>query len=71
MNTKVKDFYEDGEAYEELLDVAEENAVSYWQSNLVARLRKSWENYGVHAFLSSHDNNQLRSLAGVDADLDD
>lgn len=63
MATKISDFYEDGEEFDAVLGEAIELASSNWEVEFVAGIKKSWENYGVHAFLSSFQDQNLRRIA--------
>lgn len=71
MATKISDFYEDGEAFDEVLGEASSIASSNWETEFVAGIKKSWENYGVHAYLTSFQNNNLRRIAQCDEGDDD
>lgn len=63
MATKISDFYEDGEEFDAVLGEAIELASSNWEVEFVAKVEASWDNYGVHAYLTNFQNDNLRRIA--------
>jgi len=68
---KIEDLYPDGEEFEAILLDAEENSWSNFHQEFTAKIRRSWDNYGLRAFLSDFQNRTLREIAGADAGIDD
>lgn len=63
MATKISDLYDSGEEFEAVLDEAHELASSNWEVEFVAKVSKSWEEYGVHAYFSPFQDANLRRIA--------
>ena len=64
---KVKDHYADGE-FEELLEEAESNAESGWDTEFTEDMRERFDEYGEDMFLSDAQREQLERIANGNED---
>lgn len=60
---RIRDDYEFHE-FEEILEKAEANAKTAWETSFVSDIRSRWDSFGVDMFLSGKQHSQLLKIIG-------